>query len=85
MEFLQSLPPEPKRSLRLAIKRLTGYLGDIRPLEGKLRDYYRLRVGSYRIIFRRRMEKGEPLVECLCANRRSIVYEVFEKLVGHPE
>ena len=85
MEFLQSLPPEPKRALRLAIKRLPKHLGDIRSLEGKLRDYYRLRVGTYRVIFRRRMEKGEPLVECLYANRRSIVYEVFEKLAGHPE
>jgi len=50
-----------------------------------LRDYYRLRVGSYRVIFKRRMEKGNSVVECLYVNRRSIVYEVFEKLAGHPE
>ena len=74
-----------RQSLRLGIKRLPKHLGDIRSLEGKLRDYYRLRVGSYRVIFRRRIEKGEPIVECLYANRRSIVYEVFEKLAGHPE
>lgn len=85
LEFLQNLPPEPRRALRLGIKRLPKHLGDIRPLEGKLRDYYRLRVGSYRVIFKRRMEKGNSLVECLYVNRRSIVYEVFEKLAGHPE
>ena len=85
LEFLQSLPPEPKQALRLGIKKLPEHLGDIRPLEGKLRDYYRLRVGTYRVIFRRRIEKGRPIVECLYANRRSIIYEVFEKLSGHPE
>jgi mRNA-degrading endonuclease RelE of RelBE toxin-antitoxin system len=77
--FLRSLAPDPRRRLRLAIRSLPG--GDVKSLEGRLKDYQRLRCGSYRAIFATRVA-GEPIHECIYAERRSIIYEAFEKLIG---
>jgi mRNA-degrading endonuclease RelE of RelBE toxin-antitoxin system len=48
--------------------------GDIKPLEGPLQDYSRLRVGPYRVI----LGYGSAgTVDCIFAERRGIVYEIF--------
>ncbi len=49
--FIRSLSPEPRKALRRALSELGHERGDIRPLEGELEDFYRLRVGRYRVIF----------------------------------
>ena len=36
-DFLRTLAPEPRRTLRLAIRGLQNWFGDIKPLEGDLR------------------------------------------------
>jgi mRNA interferase RelE/StbE len=72
-EFLHSLAPEPRRRLRLAIRSLAQGRGDIKALEGDLDGYWRLRVGSYRVI----LWQSTTVVECVFAERRSIVYEIF--------
>lgn len=72
-EFCRSLAPEPRRELRLAIRALGNNHGDVKALEGDLTGYWRLRVGSYRIIFSRKA----LTIECIFAERRSIIYEVF--------
>jgi mRNA interferase RelE/StbE len=72
-EFLRSLPPEPRRQLRLAIRSLAQGRGDLKALEGDLAGYWRLRVGSYRII----LWRSGTVTECIFAERRSIIYEVF--------
>jgi mRNA-degrading endonuclease RelE of RelBE toxin-antitoxin system len=72
-EFLRSLTPEPRRRLRLAIRSLAQGRGDIKALEGDLGGYCRLRVGSYRVIF----WQGATVIECVYAERRSIIYEIF--------
>ena len=72
--FVKSLAPEPRRKLRLALKGLAKGQGDVEALEGALATYSRLRVQSYRVIlFFRRADQ----IECVFAERRSIVYEVF--------
>jgi mRNA-degrading endonuclease RelE of RelBE toxin-antitoxin system len=48
--------------------------GDINPLEGPLHDYCRLRVGPSRIILSYSKSRA---IDCVFAERRSIVYEVF--------
>jgi len=45
----------------------------VRALEGKLAGYCRLRVGSYRVI----LWKSSTVTECVFAERRSIIYEIF--------
>jgi mRNA-degrading endonuclease RelE of RelBE toxin-antitoxin system len=50
LNFLRSLAPEPRRSIRLALRGLKDDRGDIKQREGDLADSFRLRVTSYRVI-----------------------------------
>jgi mRNA interferase RelE/StbE len=82
-DFLRGLAPEPRRQLRLAIRSLARGRGDVRALEGDLAGYWRLRVGSYRVI----LWRSATVIECIFAERRSIIYEIFaeelkKKLTG---
>lgn len=74
VEFVRSQAPEPRRRLRTALRALTREEGDVKPLEGPLHDYHRLRVGSYRVILRYASSKT---IECVFAERRNVVYEIF--------
>lgn len=81
-EFVKSLAPEPRRKLRTAIKALADDRGDIKALEGPLAGYGRLRVTGYRVVFRERSEQGVRLIDCIYAERRPIVYELFTRLLA---
>ena len=74
VDFVRSQAPEPRRRLRQPLRNLTQEKGDLLALEAPLQDYHRLRVGPYRIILR---YAGKKTIECIFAERRSIVYEVF--------
>ncbi len=76
-EFLHGLAPEPRRQLRLAIRSLAKGRGDVRALEGDPAGYWRLQVGSYRVI----LWQTATVIECVLAERRSIVYEIFAEEV----
>jgi|SRR5262252_2669244 len=80
--FVKSLAPEPRRKLTHAIKSLAASRGEIKPLEGKLEGYSRLRVAGYRVIFNERAERGERIVDCIFAEKRSLVYELFVRLLS---
>ena len=80
-DFLRRLAPEPRRSLRHDINGLAHRVGNVRPLEGKLAGYYRLRSGSHRVILVFRAKGGTETVSCVFAEHRSIVYEVFTQLL----
>jgi mRNA interferase RelE/StbE len=79
LEFVRRLAPEPRRLLRRALKDLARGKGDIKPLEGPLDGYCRLRVQSYRVVF---SYASRSRIQCIFAERRNIVYEVFAQLVG---
>jgi mRNA-degrading endonuclease RelE of RelBE toxin-antitoxin system len=74
VEFVRRQAPEPRRRLRRALRDLASGKGDVRPLEGPLQDYCRLRVGPYRIVLAYATSRT---IECVFAERRSLVYEVF--------
>lgn len=76
-DFVRTRPPELRRSLRNALQKLIQEQGDIKPLEKELEGYYRLRVKSYRIIFRYEILRGERTAFCVFAEHRHIVYETF--------
>lgn len=77
--FVRRLAPEPRRALRQALRGLASGKGDLRQLEAPLQGYHRLRVGAYRVIF----AYGEKrAIECLFAERRSLVYEIFAREVA---
>ena len=77
--FVRSLPPDPRKELRAALRELSHERGDIKHLEGPLRDYLRLRVRDFRIIFQ--YSRRRRVIECVFAERRDLIYEVFEKLI----
>lgn len=76
--FCQALPPDPRKRLRAALSSLQNMRGDIKALEGRLSGYYRLRSGSYRVIFSVRVEKGTRTIFCHFADHRSTVYQILE-------
>ncbi len=82
VEFFGQLAPEPRKKLRLALRRLEQEKGDIKSLEGKLTGYQRVRSGSHRVIFSRKVRNGKPEIDCIFAEHRSLVYEVFAAAVA---
>ncbi len=79
--FVTSLAPEPRKRLRVAIKGLADDHGDVRPLEGSLAGYGRLRIAGYRVIFKERTERGVRVMDCIFAERRALVHEIFVRLL----
>ena len=78
--FVRAQSPEVRKILREGLRKLEKELGDIKGLEAPLDHFYRLRIRSYRIIFRYR--SGNPrVIECVFAEKRNLVYEVFEEML----
>lgn len=80
-EFLSSLAPEAKKKLRAGIRGLESDQGDIKDLVDDLLGYKRLRVGSFRVIYMEAFRAGRPVRECVFAERRNIVYELFAQMI----
>jgi mRNA-degrading endonuclease RelE of RelBE toxin-antitoxin system len=80
-DFLRTLAPQPRRALIQAIKNLAQDRGDRKVLEGKLAGYHRLRVGSYRVLYRELILRGERIFLCDFAERRSVVYKIFQQML----
>jgi mRNA-degrading endonuclease RelE of RelBE toxin-antitoxin system len=78
--FIGALAPEPRARLVRAMKKLSA--GDVKSLEGRLAGYWRLREGGYRIIFADSLKEGVRTFDCLFAERRSFVYELFEQILA---
>lgn len=81
VDFVRSLPPQPRQALRRALKNLQLEQGDIRALEAELEGFYRLRVQRYRVIFHYYIRGDQRLIRCVYAATRSIVYEVFAQRI----
>jgi mRNA interferase RelE/StbE len=82
IDFLRRLPPEPRHTLKVAIKGLAREKGDIRALTDDLEGFYRLRVGRYRVIFRYEIHGGARMIACVFAGPRNWIYEVFHGRIG---
>jgi len=80
VEFMGTLAPEPRKRLREALRKLAREEGDICALEADLDGFYRLRVGSFRVIFFYTPKPGHRIIRCVFAERRSIVYQTFAQL-----
>ncbi len=77
LDFVRALAPEPRRALRLGLREFEKQRGDIKQLEGELSGWCRLRVRSYRVIFRFEIAGGERVARCVFAERRQVVYALF--------
>jgi mRNA-degrading endonuclease RelE of RelBE toxin-antitoxin system len=82
-KFIHTCPPEPRRWLRDALRKLAEEKGDIKVLDGELEGYYRLRVRSYRIIFRYETGRHGRRIFCPFAEHRGVVYETFLRLLAN--
>ena len=79
--FVKSLAPDPRKALTAAIKALPGGRGDIKHLEGPLVGWSRLRVQTYHVVFKEIWEGGQRIVDCVYANRRNVVYDLFKEIL----
>ena len=79
--FVTSLAPDPRHRLRLAIKGLADGRGDIKSLEGNLAGYCRSGVTGYRVIYKERAERGVRVIDCVFAEHRALVYEIFTRIL----
>jgi mRNA-degrading endonuclease RelE of RelBE toxin-antitoxin system len=66
----------------MAIKGLSRNQGDVKRLEGKLESYSRLRAAGHRVIFCERSERGERIIDCVFAEKRALVYDLFVRLLS---
>jgi mRNA-degrading endonuclease RelE of RelBE toxin-antitoxin system len=80
-DFLRTLAPQPRRALVQAMKGLAQNRGDRKALEGKLAGYHRLRLAGYRVLYRELMLEGERGFLCDFAERRSVVYDIFQQML----
>ncbi len=78
LAYLRRLAPEPRHALRIAIKDLAHENGDIKPLTDELEGFYRLRVGSHRVVFEYQIIEGQRVITCIFAGPRKWIYEVFQ-------
>ncbi len=89
VRFIANQAPEPRRALKLALGKLGSERGEIKPLEGQLEGYFRLRIRGFRIIFHyTKAAKVRRVIRCVFIERRSIIYAVFaaalkEQLLSH--
>jgi mRNA-degrading endonuclease RelE of RelBE toxin-antitoxin system len=81
LDYLRKLPPQPRHTLRVAIKALGNERGDIRSLVEELEGFHRLRVGSHRVIFEYEILHGTRTVTCVFAGPRKWIYEVFQSRI----
>lgn len=76
VDALKALHPGVRRDIRRALDDIeAGRKRDVRRLGAPLADFFRLRVGKYRVIFRFDPKTHEILAEYL--DRRDTVYEKF--------
>lgn len=71
MKFLMKQPQEQRERILKAIQGLPD-VGDIKPMAGQ-KDLYRLRVGSYRVIYT--VENDLLIVRVLTVGNRGDVYK----------
>lgn len=62
-QSVKSRGPGPRQALEKAIKGLAAEQGDIKALEGKLGGWNRLRVSSYRVLYKETAESGVRIIK----------------------
>ena len=78
LNYLRRLAPQPRHALRMALKALADEQGDIKPLTDDLEGFYRLRVGSHRVVFEYEIIDDQRVITCVFAGPRKWIYEVFQ-------
>ena len=77
--WLCALPPEGKHRVRMALRALAKGQGEIKPLQGPLEGFNRLRIGGRRIIY---CQVASDRILLEYANTRDVIYELFERILA---
>lgn len=76
LAFAARLHPEHRRQIKKALRDLSLSRGDILPLENEFAGLYRLRVGSFRVVFR---YGTDGAIVCVFIERRRLVYDLLRQ------
>jgi hypothetical protein len=82
LAFINSRPPEARRAIRAALRAVERGDREPEPLEERLEGFFKLKVGSYRLVLEARPSVSGPAFRVLFAEKRSVVYVVFAQLQG---
>ena len=82
LAFIRRQSPDARKRIRAAIHAIER--GDFfpDPLEDELEGFYKLRVEDCRLILKHESGSKAPLFKVVFAERRSVVYELFRKIIG---
>lgn len=81
VDYLRLLAPKPHHAIRIAIKNLAHETGNFKALCDELEGFYRLRIGSHRVIFEYEFIEQKRVITCVFAGPRKWIYEVFQSQI----
>ena len=82
LAFINARAPEARRAFRAALRAVERGVRQPEPLEERLEGFYKLKVGSYRLILEALPSAAGPAFHVLFAEKRDVVYVVFTQLQG---
>jgi len=78
-EVMRALPPEVKRAVKAAIRKISAEPGSGEPLRGELEGRFKYRVRRYRVVYR--IDRAARVVDIVAVgHRRSVYEELAERL-----
>ena len=77
--WLLALPPDTKKRVRAALRKLAKGHGDIKALRGELEGFCRLRINGLRIVY---SQPSGRVLRLEYADTRDVVYETFLKVLS---
>jgi mRNA-degrading endonuclease RelE of RelBE toxin-antitoxin system len=82
LKFIRQQTPDSRRALREALHAVETGKSFPEPLEDQLEGFYKLKIASYRMILQAVPGISGPGFRVVFAQRRSMVYELFNQLLG---
>jgi len=77
--WLTSLPPDTKKRVRTALRRLQQGRGDIKALRAELEGFCRLRIDGLRIVY---SQHPGQIIRLEYADSRDVIYETFLRILS---
>jgi len=82
VDFIKRQPPQSRKRLREALQSVESGAAFPEALEDELEGFYKLKVGSFRLILQSATSRGGPVLRVIFAERRKVVYEMFSQILG---
>jgi mRNA-degrading endonuclease RelE of RelBE toxin-antitoxin system len=82
LDYIRRQPPEARKAIRDALHHVEAGRKTPVALEDELDGFYKLRVGSYRLILQATPARGYAGFRVVFAEKRKVVYELFSQILG---